>query len=73
MALKSQGARGEYAGLAEIRDSLLETYACNDAMNQLILTELDPRAWRAQLPVKNAAGGRSRRSSRICTTVVLIG
>jgi len=26
---------------------LLETYAVNDAMNQLILSELDPRAWRA--------------------------
>ena len=56
MALKSQGARGEYAGLAEIRDSLLETYACNDAMNQLILTELDPRAWRAQLAGEKRVG-----------------
>jgi uncharacterized damage-inducible protein DinB len=38
------------AALVEIRDSLLETYASNDAMNQLILARLDPRAWRAQLP-----------------------
>ena len=37
-----------HATLAEIRDSLLETYASNDAMNQLILSHLDPRAWRAQ-------------------------
>jgi uncharacterized damage-inducible protein DinB len=38
------------AALAEIRDSLLETYASNDAMNQLILSRLDRRAWRAQPP-----------------------
>jgi len=56
MALQSHGARGEYAALAEIRDSLLETYACNDAMNQLILAELDPRAWRAQLPGEKRGG-----------------
>ena len=36
--------------LTEIRDVLLETYAVNDAMNQLILAQLDPRAWRAELP-----------------------
>jgi uncharacterized damage-inducible protein DinB len=47
MALES------HAALAEIRDALLETWAVNDAMNQLILAQLDPRAWRAQ-----AAGGR---------------
>ena len=40
MALQS------HAALAEIRDTLLETYASNDAMNQLILSHLDPRAWR---------------------------
>src|SRR6266852_5474008 len=37
-----------HAALAEIRDTLLETYASNDAMNQLILSHLDRRAWRAQ-------------------------
>jgi uncharacterized damage-inducible protein DinB len=42
--------------LAEIRDSLLNTYAINDAMNQLILSRLDPRAWRAQLPGLEASG-----------------
>jgi uncharacterized damage-inducible protein DinB len=47
MALQSPDA------LAEIRDTLLETYAANDAMNQLILELLDPRAWRAQPPGKN--------------------
>src|SRR6267378_2542997 len=50
MALES------HAALAEIRDSLLETYACNDAMNQLILSELDPRAWRAQPPGEKGSG-----------------
>jgi uncharacterized damage-inducible protein DinB len=48
MPLQSQAA------LAEIRDALLETYAANDAMNQLILARLDPRAWRAQLPGQKA-------------------
>jgi len=40
----------------EIRDVLLETYAVNDAMNQLILERLDPRAWRAELPGVNDHG-----------------
>ena len=31
-------------------DALLATYAINDAMNQLILSHLDPKAWRAKLP-----------------------
>jgi uncharacterized damage-inducible protein DinB len=53
MALQS---RGEHAALAEIRDSLLETYAANDSMNQLILAELDPRAWGAQLPGEKRGG-----------------
>jgi uncharacterized damage-inducible protein DinB len=50
MALKS------HAALAEIRDSLLETYASNDAMNQLILSHLDPRAWRAQARGQKGSG-----------------
>src|SRR5260221_13156478 len=50
MALESDAA---WAG---IRDSLLETYASNDAMNQLILSELDPRAWRAQPPGEKGGG-----------------
>src|SRR6202790_2903401 len=37
---------------------LLRTYAINDAMNQLLLSRLDPRAWRAQLPFSKR-GGRS--------------
>jgi uncharacterized damage-inducible protein DinB len=51
MALESHAVTFQsHAALAEIRDSLLETYASNDAMNQLILSHLDPRAWRAQPP-----------------------
>jgi uncharacterized damage-inducible protein DinB len=42
-------ALSSHEALAEIRDTLLETYASNDAMNQLILSRLDPRAWRAQM------------------------
>ena len=42
--------------LTETRDVLIETYAINDAMNQLLLAHLDPRAWRAQLPEKRHAG-----------------
>jgi uncharacterized damage-inducible protein DinB len=44
--------------LLQIRDALLETYAVNDAMNQLLLANLDRRAWRAQPP--GAKGGRGR-------------
>jgi uncharacterized damage-inducible protein DinB len=47
-----------HAALVEIRDSLLEIYAANDSMNQIILSDLAPRAWRAQPPGKKA-GGRS--------------
>ena len=31
-------------------DALIATYAINDAMNHLILSHLDPKAWRAKLP-----------------------
>lgn len=43
----------------ELRDVLLETYAVNDAMNQLILAQLDPRAWRAELPGLEGRSGRT--------------
>ena len=49
-------ASQSHVALAEIRDTLLETYACNDAMNQLILSSLDPRAWRAQPPGQKGHG-----------------
>ena len=35
---------------ADVPEVLLETYAVNDAMNQLLLEHLNPKAWRAQLP-----------------------
>jgi hypothetical protein len=57
MALQSHAVTLQsYAALAEIRDSLLETYASNDAMNQLILSHLHPRAWRAQSPGEKGNG-----------------
>jgi uncharacterized damage-inducible protein DinB len=34
----------------DFRQALLETYAVNDRMNQLVLEHLDPRAWRAKPP-----------------------
>lgn len=48
--------------LVQLRDVLLETYAVNDAMNQLLLAHLDPRAWRAQPP--GAAPGKKQRGGR---------
>jgi uncharacterized damage-inducible protein DinB len=57
MALESHAVTFQsYAVLAEIRDTLLETYASNDAMNQLILSHLDRRAWRAQSPGQRGSG-----------------
>src|SRR6516164_2595603 len=38
------------------RSALLSTYAINDAMNQLLLAHLDPRAWRATLPIERPGG-----------------
>ena len=43
----------------ELADVLVETYAVNDAMNQLLLAHLDPRAWRAELPAVRGRGGRT--------------
>jgi uncharacterized damage-inducible protein DinB len=45
--------------LTEIRDVLLETYAVNDAMNQLLLAHLDPKAWRATMPGEKGKSGRT--------------
>lgn len=44
------------AALVEIRDVLLETYAVNDAMNQLLFAHLDPKAWRGQPPGEKGSG-----------------
>jgi uncharacterized damage-inducible protein DinB len=35
---------------ANVRQVLIESYAVNERMNQIILEHLDPAAWRAQLP-----------------------
>ena len=40
----------------ELADVLLETYSVNDAMNQLLLAHLDPRAWRAEPPGTRGSG-----------------
>lgn len=45
--------------LIELRDVLLEIYAVNDAMNQLLLAHLDKRAWRAKPPSATGRGGRT--------------
>jgi uncharacterized damage-inducible protein DinB len=42
-----------------IRDVLLEIYAANDRMNQLLLTHLDRQAWRAKLPGTGSREGRT--------------
>jgi len=44
------------AALTEIRDVLLEAYAINDVMNQLVLANLNARAWRAEPPGKKGNG-----------------
>jgi uncharacterized damage-inducible protein DinB len=41
---------------AELSEVLLEIYAINDGMNQLLLAHLDPKAWRAQPPGKKGSG-----------------
>ena len=49
-------ARASLSTFQDFYPSLLETYAVNDRMNQLILERLDPRIWRAKTP------GRGTRS-----------
>lgn len=39
----------------DLRQGIQETYAVNDRLNQFLLEQLDPRAWRAKLP-----GSKSR-------------
>lgn len=50
--------------LTEFREVLIEAYTVNDAMNQLILENLDPRAWRAKPP-----GGKGRSIAAIFSHV----
>jgi uncharacterized damage-inducible protein DinB len=50
---------------SDLRQVLLETYAANGAMNQLLLAHLDPRAWRALPPAKNSAAAPARTLAEI--------
>ncbi len=42
----------------ELATVLIETYSVNDAMNQILLKHLDPRAWRAK-PLGKPGSGRT--------------
>jgi uncharacterized damage-inducible protein DinB len=44
---------------SDIREVLVEIYTANDPMNQLLLTHLDRRAWRAKLPGTSSREGRT--------------
>lgn len=44
---------------SEIREVLLETYAANDRMNQLLFEHINPRAWRAKPPGLKVQDGRT--------------
>ena len=48
--------RATNPAITEASEALFSTYAINDAMNQLILSQLDPRAWRAEPPGHKANG-----------------
>jgi uncharacterized damage-inducible protein DinB len=52
---QSRMARGAVAVPGDVREVLLEIWAANERMNQLILERLDARVWRAKLP-----GGTAR-------------
>jgi uncharacterized damage-inducible protein DinB len=47
-------ARTRALPTSDFRQALLETFAVNDRINQLILENLDPRAWQAKPPGRNA-------------------
>ena len=47
-------ARASLSTFPDFYPSLLETYAVNDRMNQLLLERLDPRTWRAKTPGRRA-------------------
>src|SRR5215469_12620365 len=44
---------------ADTRQVLLEMYAANDPMNQILLEYLDPRAWRSKPPGATSRQGRT--------------
>jgi uncharacterized damage-inducible protein DinB len=47
-------AHASASGGADLGPALLETYVVNDHINQIILENLDPRAWRAKPLGRNA-------------------
>jgi len=47
-------ARASLSTFQDFYPSLIETYAVNDRMNQLLLERLDPRTWRAKTPGRRA-------------------
>lgn len=54
----SMRADGVRASESELATVLIETYAVNDAMNQILLAHLDPLAWRAE-PLGKKGSGRT--------------
>lgn len=49
-------ARTQAAAVMDFREGLVESYAANERMNQVVLEHLHPDAWRARLP---ASRGRT--------------
>lgn len=47
-------ARARSFPTSDFRQSLVETFAVNDRINQLLLENLDPRVWQAKPPGRNA-------------------
>lgn len=56
--------RTKAAAVPDLCQALVESYAVNDRMNQLVLEHLDPGAWRAKLP-----GDRARTIAAIFSHV----
>ena len=57
------------AVLVQLRDVLVEIYAVNDAMNQILLAHIDPQAWRAELPRSTPLPGPKRGSVRTIAAI----
>jgi uncharacterized damage-inducible protein DinB len=57
-------ARIQAAAVPDLGQALVESYAVNDRMNQVVLEHLDPGAWRAKLP-----GSRGRTIAAIFSHV----
>jgi uncharacterized damage-inducible protein DinB len=54
--------QSEAAVALDLRQALVESYAVNERMNQIVLENLDPAAWRAKLPVSKARTAKGRTS-----------